>query len=138
MEQLKSHRAPPCRFDFFHVVKLEINNEKLTQIRRRGKEPVKQPYILSTTARNQFGLVLNNTSCVKPKPFYAHSTYHVRGTERTYFPKKSVTQRLRKVVPDDFTYYHFCTVKSEWFPLLPILPQGEPSNDQGDEIGMVQ
>ena len=28
-------------------------------------------------------------------------------------------------------------MKSEWFPLLPILPVGELSNDQDDEIGMV-
>ena len=54
--QLKSHRSPPCRFDFFHVVILKIFTAKLTKIRRRGKDIVHQPYILSTTARNQFQL----------------------------------------------------------------------------------
>ena len=52
--QLKSHRSPPCRFDFFHVV--SILTDKLTKIRRRGKDVVDQPYIVNTTARNQFGL----------------------------------------------------------------------------------
>ena len=28
-------------------------------------------------------------------------------------------------------------MKSEWFPLLPILPVGELSHDQNDEIGMI-
>ena len=69
-EQLKSHRAPPCRFDFFHIVILKIHIDRLTKIRRRGKEIVKQPYILSTTARNQFGLV----ALERPQPFRAPST----------------------------------------------------------------
>ena len=28
-------------------------------------------------------------------------------------------------------------IKSEWFPLFNVLPVGQPSNDQDDEIGMV-
>ena len=69
-EQLKSQRAPPCRFDFFHVVILKIHIDRLTKIRRRGKEIVKHPDILSTTARNQFGLV----ALERPQPFRSASS----------------------------------------------------------------
>ena len=68
--QLKSHRAPPCRFDFFHIVALKIHVDKLTKIRRRGKEIVDHPHILSTTARNQFGLV----ALERPQPFRSASS----------------------------------------------------------------
>ena len=63
--QLKSHRSPPCRFDFFHVVILKSLTDKITKIRRRGKEIVDKPYIVNTTARNQFGLV----ALERPQPF---------------------------------------------------------------------
>ena len=56
-DQLKSNRARPCRFDFFHIVLLKILIDKLTKIRRRGKEIVNVPYIMNTTARNKFGEV---------------------------------------------------------------------------------
>ena len=68
--QLKSHRSPPCRFDFFHVVILKILTDKLTKIRRRGKDIVDQPYIVSTTARNQFGLA----ALERPQPFSSASS----------------------------------------------------------------
>ena len=66
---LKANRAPPCRFDFFHVLTLTVQ-DKLTKIRRRGKEIVDQPHILSTTSRNQFGLV----ALERPQPFRSAST----------------------------------------------------------------
>lgn len=68
--QIKSHRAPPCRFDFFHIVILKIHIDRLTKIRRRGKEIVNQPHILSTTARNQFGVV----ALERPQPFRSASS----------------------------------------------------------------
>ena len=37
-EQLKSHRAPPCRFDFFHIVHLKILIDKLTKIEGAAKK----------------------------------------------------------------------------------------------------
>ena len=60
----ESEKVPPCRFDFFHTVTLTVA-EKLKQIRRRGKEIVDVPCILSTTLRNQFGLV----ALERPQPF---------------------------------------------------------------------
>ena len=69
-DQLKPHRAPPCRFNFFHIVLLKIFIDKLTKLRRRGKEIVKVPYILSTTARNQFGLA----ELERPQPFGSASS----------------------------------------------------------------
>ena len=69
-EQLKSHRAPPCRFDFFHIVLLKILVDKHTKIRRRGKEIVTVPYIMSTTARNKFGEV----ALERPQPFRSASS----------------------------------------------------------------
>ena len=69
-EQLKSNRAPPCRFDFFHIVLLKILVDKHTKIRRRGKEIVTVPYIMSTTARNKFGEV----ALERPQPFRSASS----------------------------------------------------------------
>ena len=69
-EQLKSHRAPPCRFDVFHIVLLKIHLDKFTQIRRRGKEIVTVPYIMNTTARNKFGEV----ALERPQPFRSASS----------------------------------------------------------------
>lgn len=66
---LKATRAPPCRFDFFHTVMLTIA-DKSTKIRRRGKEIVDRPYILSTTSRNQFGSV----ALERPQPFRSASS----------------------------------------------------------------
>ena len=69
-DQLKSHRTPPCRFDFFHVVILKILIDKLTKIRRRGKDIVVTPSIVCATARNQFGLV----ALERPQPFRGASS----------------------------------------------------------------
>ena len=62
--------ARPCRFDFFHIVILKIHIDKLTKVRRRGKEIVETPHILSTTARNQFGLA----ALERPQPFGSASS----------------------------------------------------------------
>ena len=53
---LMASHAPPCRFDFFLIVMLAIAGKR-SKIRRRGKELVDSPYILSTTSWNQFGVV---------------------------------------------------------------------------------
>ena len=56
LKMIKANRAPPCRFDFYHIIALALQ-EKSVKIRRRGKEFVDAPKGLSTTARNQFGSV---------------------------------------------------------------------------------
>ena len=66
---LKPNRAPPCRFEFYHIVNLEIQS-KPTKIRRRGKEIVLNPSISSTTTRNQLGSV----ALERPHPFRSPST----------------------------------------------------------------
>ena len=50
---LMASRAPPCRFDFFLIVMLAIAGKR-SKIRRRGKELVDSPYILSTISWNQW------------------------------------------------------------------------------------
>ena len=66
---LKANRAPPCRFEFYHVVLLTLADKEM-KIRRRGKELVRTPHVLSTTARNRFGLVALERS----RPFRSPST----------------------------------------------------------------
>ena len=68
-KMLKPNRAPPCRFDFCHIVELVLDDKPL-KIRRRGKEIVDAPYVLSTTARNQFGSV----ALERPQPFRSASS----------------------------------------------------------------
>ena len=68
-KMLKPDRAPPCRFEFYHIVNLEILG-KSTKIRRRGKEIVLNPSISSTTTRNQLGSV----ALERPHPFRSPST----------------------------------------------------------------
>jgi hypothetical protein len=72
---LRANRAPPCRFDFFHIVVLLIAanegcEKKHTTIRRRGKQIVDEPHIVDTTSRNQFGLA----AVERPHPFRSPST----------------------------------------------------------------
>ena len=66
---LKANRAPPCRFEFYHIVCLIILTKRMV-IRRRGKEIVQQPHILSLTSRNQLGLV----ALERPQPFRSASS----------------------------------------------------------------
>ena len=68
-KMLKNNRAPPCRFEFYHIVNIEIDG-KNTKIRRRGKEIVRHPFINNTTARNQLGSVVLE----RPHPFRSPST----------------------------------------------------------------
>ncbi len=68
-KMLKRNRAPPCRFEFFHIVCLQLE-ERTMKIRRRGKEIVDTPHILSTTSRNQFGSV----ALERPQPFRSASS----------------------------------------------------------------
>ena len=68
-KMLKPNRAPPCRFEFYHIVLLELL-DKTTKIRRRGKEIVMEPSIISTTTRNQLGSV----ALERPQPFRSAST----------------------------------------------------------------
>ena len=61
---LKTNRAPPCRFQFYHIVRLLLE-DKMMKIRRRCKYIVDTPHILSTTCRNEFGSV----ALERPQPF---------------------------------------------------------------------
>ena len=69
MKLLRSNRAPPCRFDFIHIVEVCIE-EAVKKIRRRGKELVHVPHIVSTCARNQCGLC----ALERPQPFRSASS----------------------------------------------------------------
>ena len=69
MKRLRSNRAPPCRFEFFHIVELLVE-EAVKKIRRRGKELVHVPHIVSTCARNQCGLC----ALERPQPFRSASS----------------------------------------------------------------
>ena len=69
MKLLRSNRAPPCRFEFFHIVELLVE-EAVKKIRRRGKELVHVPHIVSTCARNQCGLC----ALERPQPFRSASS----------------------------------------------------------------
>ena len=53
---LAANRAPPCRFDFSHVVELVRPAGAKLKIRRRGKELVHQVHISSAMARNHVWL----------------------------------------------------------------------------------
>ena len=55
-KMLKANRAPPCRFEFWHVVEMQVLN-KTKRVRRRGKELVQVPFISNATDRNRFGSV---------------------------------------------------------------------------------
>ena len=66
---LRSNRAPPCRFDFIHIVEVCIE-KAVKKIRRRGKELVHVPHIVSTCARNQCGLC----ALERPQPFRSASS----------------------------------------------------------------
>ena len=66
---LKANRAPPCRFEFWHIVLLHLHN-KTQRIRRRGKEIVQTPFIINATTRNQFGSV----ALERPQPFASSSS----------------------------------------------------------------
>ena len=68
-KMLKASRAPPCRFEFWHIVLLQLHN-KVQRIRRRGKELVEAPFIINATARNQFGSV----ALERPQPFGSASS----------------------------------------------------------------
>ena len=68
-KMLKANRAPPCRFDFWHIVVLELLS-KTQKIRRRGKEIIYEPFIINTTAKNQFGSV----AVERPQPFGSASS----------------------------------------------------------------
>ena len=74
MTMSKTRNAPPCRFHFFHIIELLLcgddGKEKLTKIRRRGKEVAHTPRIVKTTERNQFGLV----DVERPQPFRSASS----------------------------------------------------------------
>ena len=48
MKMLKANRAPPCRFEFYHVILLQLE-DKMKELRRRGKEIVDVPQIISST-----------------------------------------------------------------------------------------
>ena len=65
----RASRAPPCRFEFWHIVLLQLLN-KTQRIRRRGKEIVDAPFIINATARNQFGSV----ALERPQPFGSASS----------------------------------------------------------------
>ena len=86
-KMLKANRAPPCRFEFWHIVLLQLLN-KTHRIRRRGKEIVDAPFIINATARNQFGSV----AMERPQPFASASSDCGLATMRcnndyTYMPK---------------------------------------------------
>ena len=68
-KMLKASRAPPCRFDFFRIVLLQLRN-KMQRSRRRGKEVVEAPFIINAAARNQFGSV----ALERPQPFGSASS----------------------------------------------------------------
>ena len=68
-KMLKASRAPPCRFDFFHIVLLQLRN-KTQRIRRRGEGIVEAPFIINAAARNQFGSV----ALERPQPFGSASS----------------------------------------------------------------
>ena len=57
-DPLASHKVPPCRFYFFHVVVIEVEEEGRTVTKRflrRGKELVDQAFVATTNERNEFG-----------------------------------------------------------------------------------
>ena len=66
---LKKNRAPPCRFEFWRIVSLQVHN-KAHRFRRRGKAIVDKPFIIGSTARTQFGSVVPE----RPHPFGAASS----------------------------------------------------------------
>ena len=68
-KMLKASRTPPCSFEFWHVVSLQLHN-KIQRIRRRGKEIVEAPFIINAAARNQFGSV----ALERPQPFGSASS----------------------------------------------------------------
>ena len=76
-EMIKANRAPPCRFEFYHVVMLQLC-DKMTKIRRRGKEVVDTPHIVNATTRNQFGSV----ALERPQPFRSASSDCALGSLR--------------------------------------------------------
>ena len=64
-EMINKQKAPPCRFEFYHIVKLTLPDGKQVNLRRRGKELAALPSILGSTSRNHFGSV----AFVRPHPF---------------------------------------------------------------------
>ena len=66
---LKGSNAPPCRFFFYRLLELMLQDDSgdeiLRKVRRRGKELVSAPYIIATNERNEFGL----TQVERPQPF---------------------------------------------------------------------
>ena len=66
---LKLHRAPPCRFEFYHVVQL-LPQGDTKKIRRRLKEIVDISQVVNEAVRNQFWSV----SLERPQPFRSAST----------------------------------------------------------------
>ena len=68
-KMLNASHAPPCRFDFFRMMWLQLRNE-IQRNRRRGKEVVEAPFIINAAARGQFGSV----ALERPLPFGSASS----------------------------------------------------------------
>ena len=68
-KMLRASRAPPCRFDFWHIVLLQLL-DKTVRFRRRGKDIIDAPFITNATARNRFGSVVME----RPQPFASASS----------------------------------------------------------------
>ena len=68
-KMLNASHAPPCRFDFFRIVLLQLRNTT-QRIRRRGKDIVEAPFIINAAAMNQFGSV----ALERPQPFGSASS----------------------------------------------------------------
>ena len=66
---LRSNRAPPMPFLFHTHSRIGVGKQK-KKIRRRGKEIVGAPHILSTTVRNEVGSV----ALERPQPFKSASS----------------------------------------------------------------
>lgn len=66
---LKGNRVQPCRFKFYHEYQVS-RGDKVVKVRRRGKDIVGEPFIVSSAARNQLGSV----ALERPHPFRSAST----------------------------------------------------------------
>ena len=57
-DPLASHKVPPCRFYFFHIVEISVEQDGRTVTKRflrRGKELVDRAFVATTNDRNEFG-----------------------------------------------------------------------------------
>ena len=100
-DPLASHKVPPCRFYFFHVVVIEVEEEGRTVTKRflrRGKELVDRAFVATTNERNEFGRAVVE----RTHPFTSSSSDLTQAAGRS----NADVQYVDRAVPTDLQHVY--------------------------------